>query len=126
MEFAIISNGIVEGVYVCLKKPVLQNKTVIDVTGMENGPGPGWSYADDIFSPPAAIPKTTITSLNFWNRLTNAEQEALIASNNAKVQRLLFEMRLRPVLPVAKLTIILNAMELAGLLAPGRAAEILA
>jgi len=68
-----------------------------------------------------------IGNRDFWNRFTNAEQETLVGHANAKVQSLLFDIRLRAKINLRwpKLVAALNAMESAGILSAGRAAQIL-
>ena len=76
---------------------------------------------------PDSIP-FMITNKAFWGRFTSAEQETLVAHTNKKVKALLYEIRMRPKINLrwSKLITAINAMENAGIIGAGRAAEILA
>jgi hypothetical protein len=69
-----------------------------------------------------------ITNVELWERFTTAEQEALIDHINVKVQTLLHELKTRSLINLrwAKLITAINALETAGIIGVGRAAEILA
>lgn len=73
---------------------------------------------------PVPFVKTAATSEEVWDAFTAAEQELLAGHANAKVQAFIRTLQIKRSVPLAKLQTALNALETAGLLAVGRAAEI--
>lgn len=93
--------------------------------------GPGWLYDGTTFTaPPAPAPVRTLTKLQYMNRFTDSELAGIYTAAKSVVQveiwlekfKLASEVNLDDTATVAGL----QAMEAAGLLAAGRAAEILA
>lgn len=99
--------------------------TIIDVTDMTPMPQSGWTYDGVNFYPNIPVVRTDIDTLYLWDRFTEAEQEILTGHNNNKVKRFLFDLRMRGTVNITKTLQALIALEGAGILAVGRANEIL-
>lgn len=127
--FVHILNGMVSSIVVTptmAQKLIDKGLVIIEVTDMSPRPTSGWTYDGTNFFPPADPPaKTTVISLALWDAFTEAEQESLVNHANAKVKRFLYELRLRDTLNLTKVGLVLAALEAAGILAAGRAAEII-
>ena len=115
-------------------KPVFQPEEgfFLDITTKDPKPGINWSYnpATKEFKRLAVItPSETRTPSNiaFWEKFKESEQETLVGSNNAKIKRFLYELRLKEQINLddQKVVNTVNAMEKAGIIATGRAKEIL-
>ena len=102
--------------------------TWVLLDGMSPMPESGWLYRPAIgdFVEPPVAPRY-VTNEMFWDRFTNAEKEDLVDHSNRKVRLFLYELRIRSRINLdnAALATILTAMENAGILSAGRAAEIL-
>lgn len=69
----------------------------------------------------------TMHVAEFWDRLTEDEQEKLLTATSVKAKRLLFELSIKSILNVENQRFInmLNAMETENIITPGRSNEIL-
>ena len=104
------------------------------VAGAPPGTAAGWSHVAGVFSPPpAAAPSprpTVISSLSFLRRLTEAEDTAIheAALKSAAVLRYLTRLGAATQVDLADPETVggVDALIAAGLVAPGRRAELLA
>jgi len=89
----------------------------------------GKEYAIDIVKGVVAASTVPflITNEDFWDRFLESEQDDLVDSANKKVKRFLYELRMTPKINLknAKLIGAITLAESAGILTPGRAAQIL-
>lgn len=131
-RFALIDSGSVVDVVSAFDPPAGAIEAPQDVS-------PGWTYVDGVFvapappvapEPPAPTPPTTLTPLEFMSRFTDAELAGIYSAAKVSVEVEVWLAKFNRTDEVVKTdprTIGgLQAMELAGLLAAGRAAEILA
>lgn len=135
--FAIIENGVVSNVILAESW-----KGGIDITDVVPRPGPGWSYDGQAFAPPAEAPPAPrhITRLAFRQRFTQAEligiEIACLDDPSAPIQQRQQAAALRVMQrQVAEAAFIdldrpdtragVQQLEAAGLIGPGRAAQIL-
>lgn len=129
-RWALIKNGRVSTVTEHAAKPGI-NGQWLDVTGLQVGPGHRFDGSD--FTPPAV--DVSLTPRQFMRRFTAEEREQLedqAASGTAPVKRKLaafrFYLQIGGNVELADDYIVasVQAMEAAGVLDPGRAAQILA
>ena len=90
----------------------------------------GKKYAIDVISGEVQTDSVPylIDNDDFWERFTDDEQEALVSHTNPKAQAFLYQIRIRPRINLrwTKLITAVSAIESGGIIAAGRAAEILA
>lgn len=126
MKYAIIENGFVVNMAMA-DAPQADNWIKTDAAGI------GWIYADGVLSAPAApvaAPIRALTKLQYMNRFTDKELADIYGAAKVIVQveiwlekfKLAAEINLDDPVTIGGL----QAMEAAGLLAAGRAAEVLA
>lgn len=98
----------------------------IDITSLSPQPKEGYLYDGTNFSPPPA-PLKIVTNKEFWARFIETEKENLVASTDKRVKRLLFELQMTDNFNLndAKVKTAINGLETLGLIAVGRAVEIL-
>lgn len=135
--FAIIENGVVSNAILAEAWP-----DGIDITDVVPRPGPGWSYDGQVFAPPAenTSASRSITRLAFRQRFTQAEliaiEIACLDDPSAPIQQRQQAAALRVMQrQVNEATYIdldqpdiragVQQLEAAGLIVPGRAAQIL-
>ena len=131
-HFAIIENQVVVNVAIAAS-PLAYNW--VDLTDMTPEPGVGWGYVDGVFveppAPPAVVePATPWSKKDFLLKFSPAEYGAIkaaaLVSHDIDYYWTLFNVS-GDVLKTDLVTIAgINALESAGFLAEGRAAEILA
>ena len=102
----------------------------VEITNSTPQPGQGWKWdlATGEFSAPDPVYKTVLEVNEFWDRFTQAEKEAIVASTNPKIkiyQYDVFNTRRTINLEDAKTIGAINYLEANGFIAAGRAAEIL-
>jgi hypothetical protein len=126
MKYAIIENGVV--VNTVITNAPKDSSWIQSDTG-----GIGWAYADGVFTAPAAAPVAPVRILSkveYLKRLTQAERINIraAAAGNAVVDDYVQLLNVTGVVNLDDPDTIggLNALESAGLLSVGRAAEILA
>ena len=146
-EIAIIMSGIVEHVIVsdmdfALQEFAAEGVDIIDVSALEPQPGIGWAYASGVFTAPIQPPPEPIapvgygriiTRLAFLSRFTDAEAVAIdLASIGATVQAATLRRANAKIssaeeiqLDNAETRAGVQSLETAGLIAAGRAADIL-
>lgn len=132
MQYAKIENGIVSNVILADAEFVATQPGtwVLDTVGA----GVGWTYANGVFATPVVqapvvAPVRTLTKLAYMQRFTDAELAGIYTTAKTVVQveiwlekfKLASEINLDDPYTIGGL----QAMEAAGLLAAGRAAEIL-
>jgi hypothetical protein len=86
--YAIIKGTLVDNVVVA-NEPVLKAGGVwVCLDGVDPQPGPGWSYENDVFSPPAPPPSLPriITKLAMIDRFTEAEYEGVLTAAKTDIQ----------------------------------------
>ena len=98
--------------------------------------GPGWTYDGGVFSAPAPAPVRRLTKLAYMNRFTDLELADIYSAAKTVIAVEVWLAKFNATTPDADGTAIdlddprtvagLQGMEAAGLLAVGRAAEILA
>jgi len=98
--------------------------------------GPGWTYSGGVFSAPAPAPVRRLTKLAYMNRFTDLELADIYSAAKTVIAVEVWLAKFNATTPDADGTAIdlddprtvagLQGMEAAGLLAVGRAAEILA
>jgi len=79
-------------------------------------------------STPSSPSRTTkMSNTTFWDRFLEEEKEILVDSNNKKIKLFLYDIRIRNTIDLEdnKLNNAINALETAGIIAVGRAMEIL-
>lgn len=123
MAWAIVTNNVVENI-------------VVSLTGegyalIPDGIGIGWRLVDAVWVEPEPVKQRDLTALDFWQRLTPAERIAVLGSSDPVTKDLVAMMELVTAYDVisldsANLQTGIGYLELTGLIAPGRAAEILA
>lgn len=137
--FAIIENGVVSNVILAEAWP-----DGIDITDVVPRPGPGWSYDGQTFTPPPTSPPAPvsrhITRLAFRQRFTQAElvtiEIACLDDPSAPIQQrqqaAALRVMQRQVSEAAYIDLDrpdtragVQQLEAAGLIGPGRAAQIL-
>lgn len=71
-------------------------------------------------------PAQIIDRAEFWDRFTDIEQETIADSTNSKAKKFLVDLRMRDLVDLTstRLQDTLTQMESAGVIGPGRAAEI--
>lgn len=131
-RWALISAGAVVTVVEQPAKPTVDlGGQWVDVTGLHVGPG--YTYSGGVFTPP--VRAVSLTPRQFWCRFTKAERELLenkLATGAQGVKDKISAFRTYILtggnVELADDYIIASvaAMETAGVIAPGRAAEILA
>ena len=126
MKYAIIENGVVVNTALA-DGPIAPNWVQTDTAGI------GWAYENGVFTAPIIAPitaKRSITVLAFRSRFTQAEKQAIYtaAKTSVDVQIWLDDLAVATevILDDARTTAGVQAMESAGLISAGRAAEILA
>ena len=130
-NYALIRNNKVKQVAVFESVPTFEPEEGywLDVTNRIVGPGYIYNAGQDTFEePPYEKPAINIISgLELWGRFQEIEQENLVDSANKKIKRFLYELRIRPFFDLTnpKLINAINALETAGIIGVGRAAEIL-
>lgn len=134
--YALIKNNTVQNVIECDQAFADSIASDWDAVVPSQGSGIGWTYVDGVFTaplPPAPTPPAPVrrlTKLAYMNRFTDAELAGIYTAAKTVVQveiwlekfKLATEINLDDPETVAGLL----AMEAAGLLTSGRAAEILA
>ena len=103
---------------------------VVETTGLDPQPAANWKYdlTTGVFSPPGSVYKTVLEVNEFWDRFTQAEKEAIVASTNPKIKTYqydVFNTRRTINLEDAKTIGAINFLEANGFIAAGRAIEIL-
>ncbi|PUB82368.1 MAG: hypothetical protein DBP02_15050 [gamma proteobacterium symbiont of Ctena orbiculata] len=130
-RLALIENGVVKNVF---KSPSLDHPGAIDVSDQPTI-GPGWTYDGVTFSaptPPEPGPAPTtyqITPTELLRRFTITEKAAIVAAQatDPVVGAFMFTLQVAKVIDSDNQDLIggVTYMESAGLIATGRAAEIL-
>lgn len=90
-SFGIIENGVV--VNVVRADPAFAASR--GWIALPPGVGIGFTKNGDEYTKPET-PKPTLTIAEFWDRFTQAELDAILASTNAGVKRLTFQVNTRP------------------------------
>ena len=103
---------------------------VVETTGLNPQPAANWKYnmTTGEFSSPNLVYKTVLEVNEFWDRFTQAEKEAIVASTNPKIKTYqydVFNTRRTINLEDAKTIGAINFLEANGFIAAGRAAVIL-
>lgn len=126
MKYAIIENGIVTNVALA-GGPIAPNWVETDTAGI------GWTYSNGVFAAPV-IPEPpvtrSITVLAFRSRFTQAEKQAIYTAAKSSVDLQIWlddlAVATEVILDDDRTLAGLQAMESAGFIGAGRAAEILA
>lgn len=142
MQYALIKNNIVENVIVAepdFIETILdqyQHIEPLDTLHEQGlGVGIGWTFENNEFKAPVipeevVVPKTTLTKLEYMDRFTDAELAAIYAAAKTSVEVEIwlgrFKLASKVNLTDERTIAGVNALETAGLIATGRAAEILA
>lgn len=142
MQYALIKNNIVENVIVAepdFIETILdqyQHIEPLDTLHEQGlGVGIGWTFENNEFKAPVipeevVVPKTTLTKLEYMDRFTDAELAAIYAAAKTSVEVEIwlgrFKLSSKINLTDERTIAGVNALETAGLIATGRAAEILA
>lgn len=133
-RWALVRNGRVDTVTEMETQPQVNlGGQWVDITGQHVGPG--YTYAGGVFSPPVAPNIRSLPPREFWRRFTAAEREALedlAMTGTASVKKKLAAFKTyvqtggNVELDDDYIIASVAAMETAGVIAAGRAAEILA
>lgn len=129
-RFAIINSNTVENIAIA-DSPLTADW--IDLTDIDPQPGSGWAYLAGVFTAPVAAtptPTRTLSKLQYMNLFTDSELAAIYTAAKTVVQvevwldkfRVTSEVNLDDPRTISGV----QALEAAGLLVTGRAAEILA
>lgn len=87
-KFAIVKSEIVDGIALA-DAPLSTDGVWIDLDGIEPQPGPGWTYSDGAFSPPAPVVDSRppiITKVAFRFRLTDQEYVGILAAAKTDIE----------------------------------------
>lgn len=134
--YALVKNNIIENVIECNQEFADSIASEWDEVIPSNSMGKGWEKVDGVWTAPApsaptAAPQVrTLTKLQYMNRFTDGELASIYtaAKSNVAVEIWLEKFKLASEVNLDDASTVagLQAMEAAGLLATGRAAEILA
>ena len=132
-KWAEIEDGVVRALHDAPDNLVLEIASpykIVEVTNTNPRPKQGWYYKDGVFSQVGTPTRKPVQIRALWERFTDNEQETLVSHAHPKVKRFIMEMQMNAnsIVNLVENPFVaraINAMEAAGILDAGRAAEIL-